>query len=87
MAPSAAAANCGHETAKIIALLGEPDQNIGVASGLGWSELDHADRPIQTALGDVADLKASVFLGVCATCSAPVVTVRTWDAPHWTVQH
>ena len=82
-----AAANCGHETASIVALLGEPEQNIGAGSGLGWSELDDAGRPIQTGLGDVADLKASVFLGVCSTCSAPVVTVRTWDAAHWTVEH
>ncbi len=84
---STTAANCGHETAKIIALLGEPEQNIGAANGLGWSELDDAGQPIETELGDVADLKASVFLGVCSTCSAPVVTVRTWDAPHWTVEH
>jgi len=82
-----AAANCGHETANIVALLGEPDQNIGATSGLGWSELDDAGRPIQTGLGDVADLKASVFLGLCSTCSAPVVTVRTWVAPHGTVEH
>ena len=82
-----AAANCRHETAKIVALLGEPDQNIGAGSGLGWSELDDAGRPIQTALGDVANLKASVFLGVCSACSAPVVTVRTWDTPRWTVEH
>ena len=82
-----ATATCRHETANIVAILGEPDQNIGARSGLGWSELDHAGQPIETALGDVADLKASVFLGVCSTCSAPVVTVRTWDAPHWTVEH
>ena len=82
-----AAATCGHETANIVALLGEPEQNIGAGSGLGWSELDDAGRPIETGLGDVDDLKASVFLGVCSTCSAPVVTVRTWDASHWTVEH
>ena len=82
-----AAANCRHETANIIALLGEPDQNIGAGCGLGWSELDDAGRPIQTALGDVADLKALVFLGVCSACSVPVVTVRTWDVPRWTVEH
>jgi hypothetical protein len=87
MAPSTTAANCGHETANIVALLGEPDQNIDAGSGLGWSELDYAGQPIETALGDIADLQASVFLGVCSTCSAPVVTIRTWDAPHWTVEH
>lgn len=87
MAPSTTAATCRHETANIVVLLGEPDQNIGAGSGLGWSEPDHAGQPVDTALGDVADLKASVFLGVCSTCSAPVVTVRTWDAPHWTVEH
>jgi hypothetical protein len=87
MAPSTTAATCRHETANIVAILGEPDQNIGARSGLGWSELDHAGQPIETALGDVADRKASVFLGLCSTCSAPVVTVRTWDAPHWTVEH
>ncbi len=81
------AANCEHETAKIVVLLGEPEQSIGAANGLGWSEPDHAGQPIQSALGDVADLKASLFLGVWSTCSAPVVTVRIWDAHHWTVQH
>ena len=84
-ASSANPATCGHQTAKIVALLGEPEQNIGAANGLSWSELDNAGQPVETSLGDVGDLEASVFLGVCATCSAPVVTVRTWDAPHWTV--
>lgn len=80
-------ATCGHQTAKIIALLGEPEQNTGDANGLSWSELDNAGQPIETCLGDIADLNTSVFLGVCTTCSAPVVTVRTWDAPHWAVGH
>jgi hypothetical protein len=87
MAPSTTASNCRHETANIVALLGEPEQNIDASSGLGWSELDDAGRPIQTGLGDVADLKASVFLGVCSRCMAPVVTVHTWDALGWTVEH
>jgi len=82
-----ATANCRHETANIVALLGGPEQNIGAANGLGWSELDDAGRPIETGLGDVADLKASVFLGVCSTCSAPVVTVRMWDTARWAVEH
>lgn len=80
-------ATCGHQIAKIVALLGEAEQNIGAANGLSWSELDNAGQPIETFLSDIADLKASVFLGLCSTCSAPVVTVRTWDAPHWAVGH
>jgi hypothetical protein len=78
--------DCPHQAVHIVAALtvgGQaPDDD-----KLGWSPLDDTGPPRLSDLGVLDGHAASVYLEVCAACTATVISVRTWDQAHWTAEH
>jgi len=85
-------ATCPHPAARVVAGIGdvgEPDADrrgltFDVLPDAGPSPLaDHQGREVALTSG----VRATMSLGVCAACLAPVATVGVADYDNWTVEH
>lgn len=69
--------DCPHEEAVVEAHIGGSAQD---PPGVAWEVLAPEQR-------DLDGVRATVTLGVCASCSSRVVSVRAWDQDSWTTEH
>jgi hypothetical protein len=71
---------CPHPVAAVVASIGDPGNEDADARGISWHE--HGSVP-----AELQGIRATVALGVCGDCGAPVVSLRMADYERWTPEH
>lgn len=81
---------CSHDEAFVAGVLdgkAEKADDGPPYDGLLWSRPQDLNPRLAGDLPPTEQLRASVYLGACASCGQAVVSVRAWDHDHWTVEH